>query len=592
MKLLPLFLLSFFSAILSAQTVGQYELRKRGSAGFTSYGVTLSNGQVIGQTAGVPAAITPLVSGDLAPYLTSATAASTYATIAHNQAWSTITSTPTTLAGYGITDAITAATAASTYLPLTGGTLTGNLITSGSLNFGGGSYSGNLFDRTITITYSGGRTASLFFPNLASGSGNRTYLLPDNSTASTQTLISTADTGTVTNAMLANSSITINGSAVSLGGSTTISTGLTIGSTAITGGTSGRLLTSGTTVGELTLGSGVSTWLGTPTLANLNSAVSDADLATTGANTLTGTQTIVQATANAAAIVASGYSLTGSNATSMLDFSGTWNTSGAPTALKLNITNTASSISALLVDVLVNSSSRFAIDPRGQVGLGGAASIPSAHSVTSGYEALWFGGSKCAFIGEPAAGYRNIAMVANVARNNAGSWTQVDATRNSFFFTVGFESNSNGLFLYRAPAGSGNSFSELFRLDENSLRLASTLPLAWSTDTFLRRQAAGILWQSNSTSAQTFSVANTYTSSTNHEAFTIDWQTTSNTVRVGTVKGSGGGTARDMIIQTDGTERIRIKASGVINFSGLPTSSAGLSSGDLWLDSNTLKIVP
>ena len=40
------------------------------------------------------------------------------------QAWSTITSTPTTLAGYGITDSITAALAASTYQPLIGtGTL-------------------------------------------------------------------------------------------------------------------------------------------------------------------------------------------------------------------------------------------------------------------------------------------------------------------------------------------------------------------------------------------------------------------------------------------------------------------------------------
>lgn len=41
----------------------------------------------------------------LSSYLTTATAAATYATISHNQAWSTITSTPTTLSGYGITDA-------------------------------------------------------------------------------------------------------------------------------------------------------------------------------------------------------------------------------------------------------------------------------------------------------------------------------------------------------------------------------------------------------------------------------------------------------------------------------------------------------
>jgi hypothetical protein len=45
---------------------------------------------------------------------------------AHNQAWSTITSTPTTLAGYGITDAA-ASNHGHNYLPLTGGTLSGNL---------------------------------------------------------------------------------------------------------------------------------------------------------------------------------------------------------------------------------------------------------------------------------------------------------------------------------------------------------------------------------------------------------------------------------------------------------------------------------
>lgn len=57
--LLSSFLILVSTFCASGQTVGQYELRKRGASGFTSYGVTLSNGQVIGQTAGVPAAITP-----------------------------------------------------------------------------------------------------------------------------------------------------------------------------------------------------------------------------------------------------------------------------------------------------------------------------------------------------------------------------------------------------------------------------------------------------------------------------------------------------------------------------------------------------
>lgn len=71
------------------------------------------------------------------------------------------------------------------------------------------------------------------------------------------------------------------------------STGLTIGTTAITSGTSGRwLYNNGGVLGEQALGTGVATFLGTPTIANLNSAVSDADLAILGANTFTAAQTI------------------------------------------------------------------------------------------------------------------------------------------------------------------------------------------------------------------------------------------------------------------------------------------------------------
>jgi hypothetical protein len=84
-------------------------------------------------------------------------------------------------------------------------------------------------------------------------------------------------------------------------------------------------------------------------------------------------------------------------------------------------------------------------------------------------------------------------------------------------------------------------------------------------------------------------VFNTYTSPTSHEAFTMDWQTTANTVRVGTVKGSGGGTARQIIIQTDGTERIRISAVGEI-FLTLPTSAG--TPGSLWNDAGTVKVSP
>lgn len=134
-------------------TSGQWELRKRNSDGtFTSYGLTAENGKAIGFSAGSPtmlsisggagldniassitgdvvtftgtltagrsltirdAAGTIALTSDLASYLTTSTAASTYASLSGSYAnpswitslaWSKITGTPTTLAGYGMTD--------------------------------------------------------------------------------------------------------------------------------------------------------------------------------------------------------------------------------------------------------------------------------------------------------------------------------------------------------------------------------------------------------------------------------------------------------------------------------------------------------
>lgn len=58
-----------------------------------------------------------LTSANLTPYLTTATAAATYLTSA-NLTYANLTGTPTTLAGYGITDGLTSASANSTYAVL------------------------------------------------------------------------------------------------------------------------------------------------------------------------------------------------------------------------------------------------------------------------------------------------------------------------------------------------------------------------------------------------------------------------------------------------------------------------------------------
>jgi hypothetical protein len=103
----------------------------------------------------------------------------------------------------------------------------------------------------------------------------------------------------------------------------------------------------------------------------------------------------------------------------------------------------------------------------------------------------------------------------------------------------------------------------------------------------LARDAADTLAQRNGTNAQTTRVYNTFTSATNFERAKIEWA--SNILRIGTEKGAGGGTARDMELQTDGTTRITVKADGAILFSGIPTSNPNVA-GQLWNDGGTLKI--
>lgn len=92
------------------------------------------------------------------------------------------------------------------------------------------------------------------------------------------------------------------------------------------------------------------------------------------ANVFTTLQTITQGTVNTGVLASTGYSLTGSNATSMIDLAGTWNTSGNPAALKLNIINTASGATARVFDLQVGSASKVSANVNGCVFLNGGTS--------------------------------------------------------------------------------------------------------------------------------------------------------------------------------------------------------------------------
>lgn len=99
----------------------------------------------------------------------------------------------------------------------------------------------------------------------------------------------------------------------------------------------------------------------------LNSVYGTGPFLPLAGGTLTGLLTIAQAAANTSNLILSGQSLTGANAQSLVDMAGTWNTTGAPTALKLDITNTDSGALSLLMDLQVGTTSMFKVAKGGDV---------------------------------------------------------------------------------------------------------------------------------------------------------------------------------------------------------------------------------
>jgi hypothetical protein len=106
--------------------------------------------------------------------------------------------------------------------------------------------------------------------------------------------------------------------------------------------------------------------------------------------------------------------------------------------------------------------------------------------------------------------------------------------------------------------------------------------------------ASAAISQRSGTTAQSFSVAKTWTSATNFEHGVMDWQTTTDVLRIGSSKGSGGGSNREVRFIMGDTAKITLDTAGNVILSGLPTT-APATSGALWRDAangNVLKVVP
>jgi hypothetical protein len=127
--------------------------------------------------------------------------------------------------------------------------------------------------------------------------------------------------------------------------------------------------------------------------------------------------------------------------------------------------------------------------------------------------------------------------------------------------TSNFNVASTGAFV--AVAGSSGINNSGFIGGWNGGAIGFSSSASWAPtvtlDTMLRRDGSGILAQRNGNAAQAFRVYNTFTSATNYELGKLEWA--SNVFRIGTEKGSGGGTARALEFQTDGTTRWTVSAS-------------------------------
>jgi|GEM_PF-6869968 len=255
----PLIFFAIFCGTCAAQTIGQYELRKRTATGFTAFGITLTNGQVLGQTAGLPAAITLTAStwggitGTLSAQTDLQTAldlklAATLAASTYQPLDADLTSIAAlTTAAYGRSVLATADAAALRTLAALGSVEntalstwpgSGNLTTSGTIT--SGTWSGSFG------AVSGANLTTLNATNISSGSLDLARLAQGGATS---------------------------GQALAWSGSAwapaSIASGLTIGTTTITSGTSGRVLYNNAgTVGELaTTGSGSVVLAAAPTLS-------------------------------------------------------------------------------------------------------------------------------------------------------------------------------------------------------------------------------------------------------------------------------------------------------------------------------------
>lgn len=107
-------------------------------------------------------------------------------------------------------------------------------------------------------------------------------------------------------------------------------------------------------------------------------------------------------------------------------------------------------------------------------------SLPSRHTATSGFKAIWVGGdtTNAALIGENFGGYKGMYLAANQVRQLAGGWFSQDTTQPTWRVSLCYEQANTDFFVVsRAPAttgGLGGVIRHLFKIDRNHRAVFNT----------------------------------------------------------------------------------------------------------------------
>lgn len=212
----------------------------------------------------------------------------------------------------------------------------------------------------------------------------------------------------------------------------------------------------------------------------------------------------------------------------------------------------------------------------------GVTDRPGADMLITGSQGTGTGaGGSIVFQVAPAGGSSGSAQnaLATALTINSASQLLFAGSANAGLFKQTATDYIESITGFSMGAGTGNGAS----MDGSGLKAGPSSQIGFAVsnavgtyDTILRRDDANKLALRNAAAAQRFNVYNTWTSSTNYETFKIDWITTANTVLVGTEKGSTGGTARALELQTDATTRLTIAATGLVTVASSLTVSGGI----------------